>query len=134
LKESATFPTLRSLKEEKQFGAYFAVHSAALEFNLLMKAGEEGSKYHGKSIEFHTGISDPSALTTACLIEGYGQFAQKLEGVKGVTREEFVTAFEEALGFVHRDTHLFRNVRDWYTEEEGFSKEFLDFVHTAEPS
>jgi len=124
----ASFPIIKSLEESKDFGLFYAVHAAVEDVNRMMKAGEEGGEYKGEFMQFHQDVTDPEELAADCLIEGYGQFAQRLARFKGLKRAEFVLAFEEALGFKHPDFQLWKFVQPWISEEEGFSPEFVDFV------
>ncbi len=131
---TVSFPTINSLEEANDFGVFYAVHAAAEDVNRMMKAGEEGKEYKGESMRFHQEITDPEELAADCLIEGYGQFTQRLARFKGLRRMEFVLAFEEALGYGHQDSKIWQFIKPWVSEGEGFSPEFVDFVKSKSQS
>lgn len=73
--------------------------------------------------EFSTTVVDPNKLTSALLIEGYGQLLEDYYEEPGLARA-FVLGFEEVLINRYPQSELFKDVADWMVEEkDDFSPE-----------
>lgn len=99
--------------------------------NELMKRGEEDGPEPKWS--FHKDLADPEQLAIALAIEMYGKYIERvLPEVNNLEKRGFavVLALEEMIA-LHRDslTKLFAAVKNWYSEDEGFSRELIEELH-----
>lgn len=88
---------------------------------LLFRASNEAFKRINTAIregewQFPHTVQDPNVLTSALLIEGYGQFLEDFYRKPGLARS-FVLGFEEVLWDQMRDSKILADVLPWMKEE-----------------
>ncbi len=131
LLEGDILPTLEATDRNTSRNIVIACGKAFRTASVLMRNGEESIS--GAQWNFHKDIPDnPAKLAAAATIEIYGLFTSALFPQLLNRSHTVVTAIEEMLALHHQDTGLFEHVREWYTEDEGFSPELTDMVAKRE--
>lgn len=122
-------PTLLALEQDASFGTLRTGVETFKFTDELMRKGELGGSE--PKWEFHKQMQG-EPLAAALMLEIYGKFIErKFPQVAALEKGGFtiVLALEEMIGRYHEAMpHLFEAVKGWYSEDEGFSKELVDYV------
>lgn len=123
-------PTLIALEEDRTFGTLRTGVKTLKFADELMKRGETGGPE--PKWEFHQTVSGEQ-LAASLLLEIYGKFAEKKFPQQFSSLENggftAVLTLKEMVAFYHEAMpRIFDAVKGWYSEDEGFSKELVQYV------